>query len=298
MSANWKLWLLSSGVVCGLACSDSGAGGSIDDGGDSDAVSDEGKDSSVKSPDGGSLDASRRDGSVRRDGSTFPAGDGGDNDPGCGVLVAKIRDFKSYSSSDPTTNQDFETYSGSGATTGLLESMLDSQHLPVFKEIKNGQLTSKATFDQWYRDVPGTNQTLSFSIPNMAADPKKNYEFESSEFFPADGKGFGNTPGQSHNFSFTTQIVANFTYYGGEVFTFRGDDDLWIFVNDRLALDLGGLHSALPGTIDFDSQAAALGIVKGKTYRMDIFHAERHTTASNFKFSTTIACFMVPPIYI
>jgi fibro-slime domain-containing protein len=296
MSANWKSWLLSSGVICGLACSDSGAGGSIDDAGDSDAVSDESVDGSTAF-DGGSIDGSRRDGSVRRDGSTFPSGDGGEEDPGCGVLVAKIRDFKSYSSSDSTTNQDFETYSGSGATKGILETMLDENHLPVFKA-GMGQVTSKDTFNQWYRDVPGTNEAISFPIPNMAADTSKNYEFESGQFFPVDNKGFGNTPGQSHNFSFTTQIVANFTYTGGEIFTFRGDDDLWIFVNDRLALDVGGLHSVVEGTIDFDAQAAALGIAKGQTYRMDIFHAERHTTASNFKFSTTIACFMVPPIYI
>lgn len=43
--------------------------------------------------------------------------------------------------------------------------------------------------------------------------------------------------------------------------------------------------------IDFDAQAADLGISPGGSYRMDVFHAERHTDGSNFKFTTNIACF-------
>ena len=77
----------------------------------------------------------------------------------------------------------------------------------------------------------------------------------------------------------------------GQKFTFRGDDDLWIFVNSKLALDVGGQHQALQGTIDFDAQSAALGITAGGVYSMDIFHAERQTTDSNFRIETNISCF-------
>jgi len=93
------------------------------------------------------------------------------------------------------------------------------------------------------------------------------------------------------NFLFTTEIHVMFTYKAGQAFTFRGDDDLWIFVNNRLALDLGSLHAPEQGVIDFDKQAAALGISVGQSYPMDIFHAERHTSGSNFRFETNISCF-------
>ncbi len=279
MSGYWKRWMVSGGAVFALACSDTGGGGTADSDDGSAATS---RDGSVDAARG---DASMRDGSVRRDGSAVTAGDSGSSGDSCGVLMARIRDFT------PDTNPDFEKFSGSEATTGILDDTLDSDHLPVFKAA-NGQVTSKASFDQWYRDEQGVNIDIPISIPNQASDPSNEYSYSSSAFFPIDDMGFGNYLSSGHNFHFTTQIAASFTYKGGEVFDFTGDDDLWIFVNDKLALDLGGLHQAVNGKIDFDAQATKLGLTKGQTYRMDIFHAERHTNESNFKFSTTISCFM------
>jgi fibro-slime domain-containing protein len=102
--------------------------------------------------------------------------------------------------------------------------------------------------------------------------------------------------GMLHNFWFTTEVHTKFEYKGGEVFTFIGDDDLWLFINDRLAIDLGGLHPPRTGMVDLDRDAAKLGIEVGKTYSMDIFHAERHTDASTFRIQTTIDCLQTVPV--
>jgi fibro-slime domain-containing protein len=76
------------------------------------------------------------------------------------------------------------------------------------------------------------------------------------------------------------------------VFSFEGDDDLWVFVNGKLGINLGGVHGPMAGEINMDSLAGALGIEIGQVYPLDFFFAERHTTQSNFTITTTISCFV------
>ncbi|HET9933457.1 MAG TPA: fibro-slime domain-containing protein, partial [Polyangiaceae bacterium] len=99
---------------------------------------------------------------------------------------------------------------------------------------------------------------------------------------------FGNQ-GYSHNFHFTLATKLDFRYVGGEVFRFRGDDDLWVFINKKLAIDLGGLHQSASGEVALDVAASKLGLVRGQEYPLHLFFAERHTIDSNFSIETSIA---------
>ena len=121
------------------------------------------------------------------------------------------------------------------------------------------------------------------------------FVYDNSSFFPLDNLGFGNE-GNEHNYHFTTEIHLEFVYNGGELFTFEGDDDLWLFVDGRLALDLGGLHEPTSGTVDMDEVAGDFGLEVGGTYNMDIFHAERRTVLSNFRVETNIKCIVPAPL--
>lgn len=202
----------------------------------------------------------------------------------CDGLVATIRDFQ-------TTHPDFETYGGDTASVGLVMPDLGIDTKPVFNPAYAGapMITSIVTFADWYHDVAGVNMAFPIDL-GLVEDQAGMFVYDNSAFFPLDNLGFGNE-GNIHNYHFTTEVHTSFTYFGGETFTFRGDDDLWMFVDNRLAIDLGGLHPALEASIAMDT----LGLTIGETYPMDIFHAERHTNESNFRIVTTIDCFVTPP---
>ena len=101
------------------------------------------------------------------------------------------------------------------------------------------------------------------------------------------------TPGaKKHNFHFSMEMHLQFIYYQSAnlVFDFCGDDDVWIFINDRLAVDLGGLNNRATDTMIVNQRNITnnLGLIDGHTYNMDIFYAERNPIGSNLIIQTTM----------
>jgi len=268
------------------------------------------------------------------------------------ILPITYHDFQSWK--DPTGHPDFEHYLGSGVA-GIAQPMLGMNGVPVHAAgcvawSTNNCAPGAATptwdptvdwFGMWYVDnamAAGVtydktiSQTLSLggqingvasATCNEAGQPAcTSYQFSSTSFFPIDGMGWGNTPGTNpaHNFGFTSVTRYWFQYNGAATLTFFGDDDVFVFINKTLAVDLGGTHQRAQGDITLDASNGTgyscdyvtpgpaagannvngllaacssptqtgghvvnLGLVKGSIYEIAVFQAERHTTASNYQ---------------
>lgn len=199
------------------------------------------------------------------------------------------RDFRGHDL--PGGHIDFQNRTGS--EKGIVQVELNAKGKPAYaKTAETSSSTHGAeAFAQWYLDEAQMNRTVLGTL-RLERQAGGQYLFSNTVFFPLDQAGFvaeGTEPlrtandDRPHNFHFTSEARYWFEYKGTEQLTFFGDDDLWVFVNRRLALDLGGAHPAETGFVDLAAQADALGLVVGGIYEVAVFHAERHTTASSYQ---------------
>jgi cysteine-rich repeat protein len=179
--------------------------------------------------------------------------------------------------------------------------------------------------------VPAGGDTLRLKRCGNPTDPCANgvtsttaYQFSSSgnQFYPLGSssnptrtaRGFGtytSGSGGTKNWNFTSELRYYFQYKGGETLTFFGDDDVWVFVNGRLAVDIGGIHQTLYGRVVLGNSNGdcsvngnaslpdlgdcynetekgqntdgRFGITKGNVYEIVVFQAERRPTESNYQ---------------
>jgi fibro-slime domain-containing protein len=152
-------------------------------------------------------------------------------------------------------------------------------------------------FDTSYKNVV-IQDSLVFVY--VAGSPGA-YQYQNANFFPLDGRGFGaDIPTMSfnglpvdratntHNYSFTMHLKRPFQFKQGLTFNFEGDDDMWVFVNGKLVLDLGGIHNTTQAQFALDGLTSQLGLVAGDSAVLDVFYCERQAIGSDIKITTNI----------
>ena len=223
-------------------------------------------------------------------------------------------DFRSDGS-----NPEFEQPHASGLRLNMVDSTLDADNKPRLGKTPYRNLGIAHWFRDWntYLTGPyskGTNMAPVYSngadvsvaysradvghdtsfknivIPgvvtfNLVSAATGMYELHPDQFFPLDGRGFGNERSNSHNYAFTMEMAIDFLVKDGMEFNFTGDDDVWVFIDNRLVLDLGGLHSPLSGGFKVVDVGAG---ETGKRHTLRVFYAERHSVGSNILIRTNI----------
>lgn len=216
------------------------------------------------------------------------------------LLPGVVRDFsEDHPDMEPCDDEGIDCRS----EKGLIHTLLGDDDKPqlVVPLSEGAPIHSVDSFSQWFNDVEGVNTSTPFDLqitvqryraPVKIGFDSANPPAGSPEGFGKDPKGFFpidqlNTTTRPHNYSFTYEVATYVEYTGGETLTVKGDDDIFVFLNRHLVIDLGGIHLPEEATINFDNLASELGLEPGNVYDLRLFFAERHVEQSNLFLSTT-----------
>lgn len=207
------------------------------------------------------------------------------------------RDFRGYDlpplGALPAGHVDFQNANQLGSEKGLVQSTLNALGKPAYAKtgLPSNTTSGPANFAQWYLDTDMVNKPVVGTL-DFFRYPSGEQVFHAPNFFPVDNLGWVAAgaeahrtnyefPPPGHNYSFTSETRFWFEYKGTERFTFQGDDDVWVFINRRLAVDMGGLHATESNSLILNAPLAAqLGLTPGGIYEVAVFHAERRTSRS------------------
>jgi fibro-slime domain-containing protein len=89
------------------------------------------------------------------------------------------------------------------------------------------------------------------------------------------------------NQHFCAETHATFRFNKGLNFSISGNDDIWVFIDNKLAIDIGGTHLTAPGYVDLDKFMP--NAIVDSLYDIDIFTCDRRTTSSNLSIKTNIS---------
>ncbi len=203
---------------------------------------------------------------------------------------AIIRDFRS-------DHPDFQNKQHGTGEPGLVRDTLGTDGNPEKSSKNTNSIKDDISFAQWFTNVPGKNFGIHYPMSLVGPNSDGYYGFYVPEdFFPIDGKGFGNE-NEKHNYFFTLEYETKFNYDPAKrTIKVKSDDDLWIFIDGKLVVDLGGVHEAGDYKTITIPDTFFAGKSKGDPCTFKLFFAERKIVQSALAFGANFLAPYVPPV--
>ncbi len=99
---------------------------------------------------------------------------------------------------------------------------------------------------------------------------------------------FESQVGRDYNFSMEGHGQFVFNTEDNLYFTFEGDDDVYLFINNKMVMDIGAAHSITKSTFNLNDYIKECGLKDGEMYDFDFYYMERHSYGSNIRIETNI----------
>lgn len=189
----------------------------------------------------------------------------------------------------PFFDKDF--LSGKNSKNTVLGKVYENVTFPfVKKAMTSSSENSDGTVDYWYFDSADQNSDIDNKNLQLQHDDKTDEYFLQStdtevkgrttdkitdhgNYFPLNSKyQSGDASELNYGFGQKFDLKFRLTSDGTVVdsknnkvpieFNFSGDDDVWVFIDGQLVLDVGGDHDVVEGTINFANKKATVKRVK------------------------------------
>lgn len=190
-----------------------------------------------------------------------------------------------------------DTYTLSEATVGGVGTISDLQYL--FNPSPSSTTTYGTIFtnDFWPLDgaTNGADPLFGKDTPDFYgydADAQGGDTSKTNVWKETAGRLPGSDDGNNHNCFFGMQYAVKFTltadYVGPLEYYFFGDDDMWVFLDDKLVCDIGGVHSSVGEYVNLWDYLRKDGRTESETHTLTFFYTERGASGSTCYMNFTL----------